>query len=163
MAKMTNLLRYLDDNSVEYKLMEHLPAFSAHETAVATHVPEREIAKAILVRIDEKFWMSVLRADHRVNTQAIKRMFSARNVHLAHEEDLESLFPDCELGAMPPFGKLYGLPILVDDSLTEDEEIVFNACSHTKVVRMKFSDFKKVAKPLIGKFAEPPYKREEDW
>lgn len=163
MAKMTALLRYLNDNCIEYKVMEHVPAFSAHDTAVATHVPERELTKAILIRIDDKFWMSVLRADHRVNTQAIKRAFSAKNVHLAHEEDLESLFPDCQVGAMPPFGNLYGLPVLVDESVNEDEEIVFNACTHTKVVRMKFTDFKNLVKPLIGRFAEPPYKREEEW
>lgn len=163
MAKLTDLMRYLENNKVEYRIMEHTPAFSAHEVAVAVHVPERELAKAILVRIDDRYWMTVLRSDHRLNTHTIKRAFAAKQVHLAHEEDLESLFPDCQVGAMPPFGNLYGLPVLVDEALTEDEEIVFNACSHTKVIRMKFRDFKELSRPVITRFAEPPFKREVEW
>ncbi len=160
MAKMQDLLRYLDSNKVEYRVMEHSLAYSAHEVAVSTLVPERELAKAILVSVDGRFWMTVLRTDHRVNTQMIKRAFGAKQVHLAHEEDLKSLFPDCQIGAMPPLGNLYGLPVMVDESLAEDEEIVFNACTHTRVIRMKFKDFKGLVKPVILQFAESPFTRE---
>ncbi|MBF8248972.1 MAG: YbaK/prolyl-tRNA synthetase associated region [Bacteroidetes bacterium] len=160
MAKMQDLLRYLDSNKVEYRVMEHSLAYSAHEVAVSTLVPERELAKAILVSVDGRFWMTALRADYRVNTQMIKRAFGSKQVHLAHEEDLESLFPDCQIGAMPPLGNLYGLPVMVDESLAEDEEIVFNACTHTRVIRMKFKDFKELVKPVILQLAESPFKRE---
>jgi Ala-tRNA(Pro) deacylase len=161
MAKMSDLLRYLDSNKVEYYIVEHEPAFSAHEVAVATRFPESEIAKAVLLHIDDHFWMAVLRADQRINQQLIKRTFGAKHVRLAHEEDLAGMFPDCQLGAMPPFGNLYGLPVLVEESLAEDEEILFNACTHTKAVRMKFKEFRRLAKPVIAGFAESSHWMED--
>jgi Ala-tRNA(Pro) deacylase len=162
MAKMHDLLRYLDSNKVEYRGVEHSPAYSAHDVAVSTLVAERELAKAILVSVDGRFWITALRADHRVNTHMIKRSFGSKQVHLAHEEDLESLFPDCQIGAIPLLGNLYGLPVMVDEALADDEEIVFNACTHTRVIRMKFKDFKELVKPVILRFAEYPFTREMD-
>jgi Ala-tRNA(Pro) deacylase len=155
MAKISDLLRYLQSNKVEFHVLEHDPAFSAHDVAAVTHVPESEMAKAILIKIDEHYWMAVLRSDQRINPQLIRRVFGAKIVHLAHEEELGILFPDCQIGAMPPFGNLYGLPVMIEESLADDEEIVFNACTHTKVIRMRFKDFKRLAKPVIAGFAEP--------
>ncbi len=154
MAKITDLLRYLNSNKVEFRVIEHDPAFSAHDVAVRTNIPESEMAKAILIKIEDHYWMAVLRADQRINQQLLKRTFAAKNVHLAHEEDLGLLFPDCQIGAMPPFGNLYGLPVLVEEALAEDEEIVFNACTHTKAIRMRFKDFRRLAKPVIASFAD---------
>ncbi|MCX6133898.1 MAG: YbaK/EbsC family protein [Ignavibacteriales bacterium] len=154
MAKITDLLRYLQSNKVEFQVLEHDPAFSAHDVAAVAHVPESEMAKAILIKIDQHYWMAVLRADQRINQQMIRRVFGAKNVQLAHEEDLGMLFPDCQLGAMPPFGNLYGLPVLVEECLEDDEDIVFNACTHTKAIHMKFKDFRRLAKPVIAGFAE---------
>jgi Ala-tRNA(Pro) deacylase len=128
---------------------------SVHDVAALAHVPESEMAKAVLIRIDDHYWMAVLRADQRINQQMIRRVFGAKNVHLAHEEDLSMLFPDCQVGAMPPFGNLYGVPVLVEEGLAEDEEIVFNACTHIKSIRMKFKDFRRLAKPVITGFADP--------
>ncbi len=161
MAKITDLLRYLNSNKIEFQVLEHDPAFSAHDVAAVAHVPDSEMAKAVLIRIDDHFWMAVLRADQRVNEQMIRRVFGAKHVQLAHEEDLGVLFPDCQIGAMPPFGNLYGLPVLVEEGLADDDDIVFNACTHTKAIRMKFKDFRRLAKPVIGGFAEPAHAVEE--
>ena len=161
MAKITDLLRYLQSNKIEFQVLEHDPAFSAHDVAAVAHIPESEMAKAVLIKIDEHHWMAVLRADQRINQQMIRRVFGAKNVQLAHEEDLGMLFPDCQIGAMPPFGNLYGLPVLLEECLADDEEIVFNACTHTKAIRMKFKDFRHLAKPVIAGFAEPVHAVEE--
>ncbi|HTY38032.1 MAG TPA: YbaK/EbsC family protein [Bacteroidota bacterium] len=161
MAKISDLLRYLQSNKVDFQVLEHDPAFSAHDVAATTHVPESEMAKAILIRIDGHAWMAVLRADQRINEQMVRRVFGAKTVHLAHEDDLGMLFPDCQIGAMPPFGNLYGLPVLVEECLAGDEEIVFNACTHTKAIRMMFKDFKRLAKPVITSFADTVHLVEE--
>lgn len=161
MAKMTDLLRYLQSNKIEYQVLEHDPAFSAHDVAAVTHVPESQMAKAVLIKIDDHFWMAVLRADERINEQMIRRVFGAKHVQLAHEEDLGMLFPDCQIGAMPPFGNLYGLPVLLEESLAQDEEFVFSACTHTKAIRMKFKDFRRLAKPVIAEYAESGHLIEE--
>ncbi|MBI5464460.1 MAG: YbaK/EbsC family protein [Ignavibacteriales bacterium] len=155
MAKTSDLINYLQKSGMPFEVIDHELTFTAHQTAVATHVPDSELAKAIIVRVDGKFWMTVSRADMRVNESMVKRVLSGKNVHLAHEEDLMTLFPDCQLGAMPPFGNLYGLPVIVDDALTQDETVVFNACSHSKAIRMLFKDFKQLVHPLIAEIAEP--------
>lgn len=163
MAKTSDLQRYLNNNGIQYRIIEHDPAFSAHGVSVTAHVPEKEIAKTVIIQIDGRFWMAVLRGDNKINLHKIKQSFGAKHVHLAHEEDLSTLFPDCQLGTMPPFGNLYGVPVLVDQSLAGDEDICFNACCYTKVVRMKFDDFKKLSNPLVGEYAEPRFVREETW
>ncbi len=163
MAKTTDLQRYLNNNGISYRVIEHDPAFSSHDVSMATHIPENQIAKAIILDIDGKFWMAVLRGDHKINLHLIKQAFGAKQVHLSHEEDLSTMFPDCQLGTMPPFGNLYGVPVLVDQALAEDEEISFNACCYTKVIKMKFEDFRRLVNPLIGDYAERPFVREETW
>jgi Ala-tRNA(Pro) deacylase len=154
MARLNDVIRYLKNNGVPFEIIQHDPAFTAHEVASATRVPDKELAKAIVIKVDEKFWMAVLRGDQRLSERHLKRVLGANTVHLAREEDLTNLFPDCELGAMPPFGNLYGLPVLVDKALTEDEDIVFNACKHTESIRMKYKDYERLVQPLVGHFSE---------
>jgi Ala-tRNA(Pro) deacylase len=153
MAKITDLLNYLQDNRIHHQLIEHETAFTAHEVAQSTHVPETELAKTIIVRADGGFWMVVLRADQVIDMNLLRKALDAKELHFAHEEDLDFLFPDCQTGAMPPFGNLYGVPVIVDTSLATDEEIVFNACSHTKAIRMKFADYGRLVRPRISFFA----------
>lgn len=162
MTTTNDVQRYLNNYGIPYRLIEHEPAYSAYDAARAAQVPQQEFAKTVVVKIDGKFWMTILRTDHRINTHAIKSTFDAHDVHLAHEEDLTALFPDCEMGAMPPFGNLYGIPVLLDQSLLNDEEIAFNACDHSRVIRMRLSDYLRLVNPLVGRFSQPPFVRQED-
>ncbi|MEK9136152.1 MAG: YbaK/EbsC family protein, partial [Bacteroidota bacterium] len=160
-VSQSGVMNYLNKRNIEYQIISHIPAYTSHNTARATHVPESELAKTLVVRAGQQFWMAVLPADHRLSERLLKRVLEVHHVHLATEEELGALFPDCEVGAMPPFGNLYGLPVIVDQSLTERGEIVFNACTHTEAVRMKFADFERLVKPLIGEIAERPIGRGE--
>ncbi len=162
MAKMIDLVQYLENNGIPFEIIKHQPAFTAHEVATVSRVPDKELAKTLIVSVDGKFWMAVLRGDQRISERSLKRSFGASQVHLAHEEDLNSLFPGCEMGAMPPFGNLYGLPVIIEKSLAEDEEIVFNACRHTECIKMRFRDYERLVQPLVGHFAEPHHVY-EDW
>lgn len=157
MAKASDLTSYLDKSGVEYRLLQHDPAFTAHEVARATHVADTILAKSIVVFADGQFVMAVLRADQVVDLHRLKAALGAKNIQLAREPDLEALFPDCQTGAMPPFGNLYGLQVVVDAKLTEDEDIVFNACMHTRAVMMKFADYRRIVQPLVAGFATAPF------
>ena len=161
MAKMSDLLKYLNLTGVQYQIINHVPAFSAHSVALAAHVPDCELAKTLLVRADEQYWMAVLPADSHLNQKAIRHALEAKHVGLATEEELSVFFPDCDVGAMPPFGKLYALPVILDKSLAADECIVFNACTHTQSVKMSYADFEKLVRPIVAEIAERAPKPEE--
>ncbi len=143
------LKKFLDNNDVKYVSISHLPAYSAQEIAESAHIPGKELAKTVIVRIDDKFAMAVLPASSRVHLGHLKVALSASHVELATETEVENLFPDCEKGAMPPFGNLYDIDVYVADQLTEDEEIAFSAGSHTEVVRMFYKDFARLVMPKI--------------
>ena len=160
----SNLVQYLNGTGVNYQLLTHVPAFSAHDVAAVTHVPDSELAKTLVVKAGNSRWLAVLRADHRLNDRMLKKALGAKHVQLLSEDELTSLFPDCEVGAMPPLGNLYSMPVVMDKSLAEDEEIVFNACTHTESIKMKFKDFENLVKPKIADFAEPPHTAEDrEW
>jgi Ala-tRNA(Pro) deacylase len=155
MAKTYDLIRYLTANNVEFRLLRHVPAFSAHAVAQVTHVPDTALAKTLLVKAGQVYWMAVLQGDQRLSERLLKRALEVHHVHLAHEEDLDLLFPDCEIGAMPPFGNLYGFPVIIDKSLADDDEIVFNACTHSDSIRMKFTEYDRLVHPIIAEIAQP--------
>ena len=154
MAKMKDLMAYLDRNGVAYEVVDHVPAYSAHNVATSVHVADHAIAKTLMVRADDRYVMAVLPADQRLDEHALRMALGAHHVHLAHEEDLGHLFPDCEVGAMPPFGNLYALPVFVDSTLTSDEEIVFNACTHSHAMRMRMADYLRLVRPFVGPLAK---------
>jgi Ala-tRNA(Pro) deacylase len=161
MAILGDMVDYLKHNGVSYEIIEHTPAFSAHEVAVASHVQDKDLAKTLVVNTDGKYCMVVMPADHRLDEHKLGELVNAKNVHLAKEENLKALFPDCEIGAMPPFGNLYALPVYIDKTLTEDKDITFNACSHIKSIRVKMNDFMRLVRPVIAEFSRSRFEIKE--
>lgn len=147
------LKEFLDSRHVKYLSITHSRAYTAQEIAASAHIPGKEVAKTVMVMIDGKLAMAVLPASHQIDFDHLKVVARAKEAHLAHEDQFKDCFPDCEVGAMPPFGSLYDVPVYVAQSLAEDDQIVFNACSHTELIRMKYADFERLAKPVVGHFS----------
>lgn len=150
---LTNLQRVLDANHVPYAPLVHRGAYTAQELAAAEHVPGREHAKVAIVRAGKRFLMAVLSAPRKIDFRELAAVLPEKEAVLASEDEFTSLFPECEPGAMPPFGNLFGMEVIVDRSLELDEDIVFQAGSHTESVRMKYADFKRLVKPRVAEFA----------
>ncbi len=153
MPILTKLREFLDGQKVLYDVASHRQAFTAQEVAAAQHVPGKELAKVVMLRSGASFVMAVLPAPYRVDLDRAKAAIGKADLVLANEQEFKGLFPQCEAGAMPPFGNLYGLPVYVDDTLTRDEEIVFNAGTHTQTVKMKYADFARLVQPKVCSFA----------
>lgn len=144
---------FLDSSKIKYTTISHSPAYTAQQVAASAHIPGKEMAKTVVVKLDGKIAMAVLPASYKVDFDLLKQAVGASKVELASEQEFKDMFPGCEVGAMPPFGNLYGLDVFVAESLTEDEEIAFKACSHKELIRMAFKDYEKLAKPKVIKFA----------
>jgi len=149
------LKEFLDKEKVKYVTMKHSEAFTAQEIAASAHVPGKEMAKTVVVKLDGKMALAVLPASKKVDFQALREVAGAGHAGLATEDEFRELFPDCDLGAMPPFGNLYGMPVYVTGSLAEDEEIAFNAGSHTELIRLRYRDFERLVKPKVARFSFP--------
>jgi Ala-tRNA(Pro) deacylase len=147
---------YLDHERVHYDVLPHPEAFRALAIAQTLHTPEKQMAKVVIVKVQERFVMTVLPASWNVDLHRLRTVFATHQVRLATEDEITGLFPDCELGAMPPFGNLYGLPVFVDQSLTEDEEIVFQAGTHSDAIRMRYWDFASLTFPVVEEFHRSP-------
>jgi Ala-tRNA(Pro) deacylase len=147
---VTNRLKdFLDASGVAYTHCTHRLAYTAQEVAAAQHVPGREMAKTVILKGDEKFFMVVVPASYKVNLNALQKTLPYKQIHLATEYEFAVLFPDCEVGAMAPFGNLYGLSVFADTLLTQDAEIVFNAGTHTDSIRMSYADFDRLVQPTV--------------
>jgi Ala-tRNA(Pro) deacylase len=146
---------YLQRHGVTFSVVEHSLAYTAQEEAAATHVPGREWAKAVVCVIDDQPTLAVLPADHLVDLDRLREACGAKSVRLASEAEMQPLYSDCEVGAMPPFGPLYKQPVVVDTRLTSDPEIFFNAGSHREAIRMRYQDFEKLVKPTVADFGIP--------
>lgn len=145
-----SLLReFLDRNRIQYLVISHSVAYTAQGIAALTHTPGKELAKTVMVMLDGRLAMAVVPASLRVDLNRLKKYLGADGVELASEFEFRGRFPDCETGSMPPFGNLYGMDVFVDQTLTEDREIAFNAGSHRELVRMRFADFRNLVKPVI--------------
>lgn len=150
------LLRaYLDEAHIEYMVRGHRPAFSASRVAEAAHVPGRDLAKVVIVWMDNRLVMTVLPSTQHIDLEHLRELAGARAVRLAHEEEFAARFDQCELGAMPPFGNLYDMEVFVAESLTHDDYISFNACTHTDIMTIAYADFERLVRPRVLAFAEP--------
>ena len=148
---IARLKQFLEENRIGYVLVSHSTAYTAAATAAITHTPGKEIAKTVMVMIDGVLAMVVVPGSKHVDFRALKTAAGASEVVLAHEHQFAHVFPDCEVGAMPPFGNLYNLPVFVDESLAEDATIAFNAGSHRELLKLAYSDFAKLTKPRVVK------------
>jgi Ala-tRNA(Pro) deacylase len=150
---ITKLKEFLDTNGVQYQPIAHRVAFTAQEVAAAEHVPGREHAKVAIVKVPNGFFMAVLPAPKKVDLVKFAAAVQQKEARLASEDEFERMFPQCETGAMPPFGNLFGLAVIVDRTLEDDTNIAFQAGTHTESIRMKYLDFKRLAKPQVADIA----------
>lgn len=148
------LKQFLDDNQVKYITIAHSPTFTAQEIAASAHIPGQEVAKTVMVTVDGKMAMAVLPAPLHVDLAQLQAVTGATNIELATESDFKELFPECELGAMPPFGNLWDMDVYVAAALTKDELIAFNAGTHTELIRMDYEDFERLVRPKVLTFAK---------
>lgn len=147
------LRKFLDDQHVKYVTIKHSRAFTAQEVADSAQIPGREMAKTVMVKMDGRMAMVVLQAPEMINLEGLRAATGASDVVLATEQEFAGLFPKCETGAMPPFGNLWDMPVFVDQHLREDEQIAFNAGTHTELVQMAYADFERLVNPTVLEFA----------
>ncbi len=143
---------FLDREKVKYISMIHSPAYTAQEVAQSAHIGGKELAKVVIVELDGKMAMAVLPANRKIVLQDLREVTGCDEVKFASEDEFKARFPDCETGAMPPFGNLYGMEVFMAESLAQNEEIAFNAGSHTEVVKLAFRDFERLVRPKILNF-----------
>jgi Ala-tRNA(Pro) deacylase len=149
----SRLEQYFRDNGVEYTTMRHATAYTAQEVAAAQNVPGKQVAKVVMAIADAKIVMLVMPASYRIDFTKLKNVLGAKETRLAQEAEFSGLFPDCDTGAMPPFGNLYNVPVYVDRVLTEDPAIVFQAGTHRDTVRIAYKDYARLAQPIVADFA----------
>jgi len=150
---LSKVKAFLDAHHVKYVVISHSKAYTAQGIAAIAHISGRELAKTVIVKLDGALGMAVLPASYHVDLEALRRLTGVREAALASESEFKRHFPDCETGAMPPFGNLYSIPVYVDESLTEDHEIAFNAGSHYELIKMAYADFERLVKPEVMEFS----------
>ena len=161
------LKAFLDENDVRYVTIKHSRAYTAQEIAAKTHISGKEFAKTVIIKADGKMAMAVLPASYEVDFRLLKQLFGSDQVSLATESEFSYFFPDCELGAMPPFGNLYDMEVYVAESLAEDYQIAFNNCSHSETIKMSYEDFERLVQPVVIRFSRKkvsiPHDPEDRW
>ena len=150
---VTKLKELLDNKKVKFVSIRHSTAYTAQEIAASAHVKGRNLAKSVVVKLDGNMALAVLPAKYQIDLDKLRGAAKVKQVALAEEQEFVEKFPGCETGAMPPFGNLYDLPVYVDETLTRDEEIAFNACSHTELIQIAYRDFQRLVKPKVARFS----------
>lgn len=147
------LEQFLTEKQVSFEVLPHRPAYTANRVAQLLHVPGKEMAKTVVLRGDHGYILAVLPATCRVDIEEIRQELGEKRMEMASEDEMYQVFPDCEVGAIPPFGSMYRMPTIVDDTLTEDERIVFEGQNHEEAIGMNYRDFEAVEHPRRGHFA----------
>jgi len=150
---VTKLKQFLDDQQIKYLSIYHSKAYTTQEIAASAHIPGKEVAKTVVIKIDGRTAIAVLPASYKIDFDLLKELTGATKIELASEQEFKDMFPGCEVGAMPPFGNLFGLEVFVAESLAEDKEIAFNAGSHAELIRVAYRDFERSVKPTVGRFS----------
>ncbi len=150
---LSKVRAFLDAHEVRYLVLSHSKAYTAQGVAAISHIPGQEIAKTVIVKLDGALAMAVLPASFQVDLTALRKAIGVEEAEIATEHEFKQHFPDCETGAMPPFGNLYGLPVYVDEKLTTDLEIAFNAGSHHELIRLDYADFAGLVRPEVMRFS----------
>lgn len=147
--RVTKIEDFLESHHIKYFTIKHAQAFTTLEIAANAHIPGKELAKTVMAIIDGKMVMVVLPACEKIDFKLLKEATGAGEATLAKEDEFQGMFSECEVGAMPPIGNLYGMDVYVDKSLTEDEDIAFNAGSHTDLIKMSYHDYEELVKPMV--------------
>lgn len=155
MAVPDRILAFLRERNADYQHARHPATYTARELAHVDHVPERNVAKTVVFLGDDVFAMAVLPADENVDLEQLRLALGLAEIRLATEEELAKLFPDCEIGAMPPFGPLFGLPVYIDSRLAEQEVIALNGGAHRDELRMTYDELVRLTDPIVRHFGEP--------
>jgi Ala-tRNA(Pro) deacylase len=150
---LSKVRAFLDEHHVKYVVISHSKAYTAQGIAAIAHIRGQELAKTVIVKLDGALAMAVLPASFQVDLLALKKDVGVKDAALASEREFKQHFPDCETGAMPPFGNLYGIPVYVDETLTRDQEIAFNAGTHFELIRMEYVDFDRLVEPQVLEFS----------
>ncbi|CZH37033.1 TPA: deacylase [Legionella pneumophila subsp. pneumophila] len=143
------LKQFLDSHKIKYLSIAHSPEYTAQEIAASVHVSGKQLAKTVIIKMDGRLAMVVLPASDHITFMKLKEAIGASDLELATESEFEGKFAECDVGAMPPFGNLYGLPVLVSTKLSAQDNILFNAGSHSELMQLSFSDFEKLVKPTL--------------
>ncbi|TFG76832.1 MAG: YbaK/EbsC family protein [Thermodesulfobacteriales bacterium] len=155
MSVLNKLKESLDEKNIKYISIYHSPAYTGQELAESVHISGKEIAKTVILKAGGGYMMAVLPASRKINFDYLEEQIAAKGCRLAEEDEIKNLFPDCEVGAMPPFGNIYDMPVYAASALSEDEEIVFNAGTHTDAIRMGYNDYIRLVDPHVINFSEP--------
>lgn len=148
------LKEFLNANKIKYTTIQHSPAYTAQEIAAMAHIHGKQLAKTVIIKKDGNLAMAVLPANYLVDIEVLKKATGAKSLTIASEEEFKNAFPECEIGAMPPFGNLYNMETFVEHSLSENKEIVFNAGTHTELIKISYQDFVSLVKPKVLSFVK---------
>jgi len=154
---LINVKEFLDNQGIDYEIIFHRPAMTAQATATMAHILAQNLAKTVVVKIDGEMALAVVSASQRLDFGLLRTASRARTVTLASEGEFKDRFPECEPGAMPPFGNLYGMAVFVDEAVASHAQIVFNAGSHRELVRLAYADFDRLVAPTVTALAWAPF------
>ena len=149
MSISKRLQELLDAGGAAYEHHVHPDVFTAADTAASVHIPGSEMAKTVIVNADGLLRMAVIPANRMVDLRHLKFITRSENIHIASEREFRNAFPDCEVGAMPPFGSIFGMPVYCDVQLEHNEFIEFNAGTHHDTIRIGFHDFRRLESPMM--------------